>query len=112
MLARILAASVAGAVVYFLVGFVLFAVLLDPIIRPHMNQFPGLIKEPMPDMLFLPLWNLSMAFLIAYIFEQWAGVRTFAGGLKAGVLIAFFFALIIDLDMLAFMNMYKDAVAP
>ena len=112
MLARILAATVAGAVVYYIVGFVLFAIVLDPILLPHMNRFPGLIKEPMPDMLFLPLWNLAMAFLIAYIFERWAGIRTVAGGLKAGVLIAFCLALIIDLDMLAFMNMYKDAIAP
>ncbi len=112
MFVRVLAATVAGAVVYYVVGFVLFAMVLDPILRPHMNQFPGLIKEPMPDMLFLPLWNLAMAFLIAFVFEKWAGIRTFVGGLKAGALIMLLIALIIDLDLLAFMNMYKDAVAP
>jgi len=110
MLLRLLAATVAGAIVFYAVGFLLFGILLDPILKNYMNQFPGLMKAPMPDMLFLPLWNLTMAFLFAIVFEKWAGIRTFVGGLKGGFLLMLLIALIIDLNYLAFMNMYKGPV--
>ena len=110
MLIRVIAATVAGGVVFYVVGFVLFAMILDPMLKPYMNQFPGLMKEPMPDLIFLPLWNLAMSFLFAIVFEKWAGIRTFVGGLKGGLLLMFIVALILDLNMLAFMNVYKGPV--
>ena len=110
MLIRVIAATVAGGVVFYVVGFVLFAMILDPMLKPYMNQFPGLMKEPMPDVVFLPLWNLAMSFLLAIVFEKWAGIRTFVGGLKGGLLLMFIVALILDLNMLAFMNVYKGPV--
>jgi len=110
MLIRLLAATVAGGLVFYVVGFVLFGLVLDPFLRPYINQFPGLMKEPMPDLLFLPLWNLVMAFLFAIVFEKWAGIRTFVGGLKAGAVLMFLVALILDLNYLAFMNLWKGPV--
>jgi len=110
MLIRLLAATLAGGVVFYAVGFVLFGIVLDPILRNYMTQYPGLIKEPMPDLLFLPLWNLVMAFLFAFVFEKWAGVRTFVGGLKAGAILMFLVALILDLNYLAFMNLWKGPI--
>src|SRR6185295_15888577 len=98
MLLRLIAATVAGAIVFYAVGFLLFGILLNPILKNYMNQFPGLMKAPMPDMLFLPLWNLTMAFLFAIVFEKWAGIRTFVGGLKGGFLLMLLIALIIDLN--------------
>jgi hypothetical protein len=110
MITRVIAATVAGGIVFYIVGFVLFAFILDPILKPYMTQFPGLMKEPMPDLIFLPLWNLSMAFLFAVVFEKWAGIRTFVGGLKGGLLLMFLISLIINFDFLAFMNVYKGPV--
>ncbi len=112
MLTRVIAATVAGGIVFYVVGFVLFAMILDPMLKPYMNQFPGLMKEPMPDLIFLPLWNLSMAFLFAVVFEKWAGIRTFVGGLKGGFLLMIIVSLIIDLNLIAFMNVYKGPVGP
>jgi len=110
MLIRLLAATLAGGVVFYAVGFVLFGIVLDPILRNYMTQYPGLMKAPMPDLLFLPLWNLVMAFLFAFVFEKWAGVRTFVGGLKAGAILMFLVALILDLNYLAFMNLWKGPI--
>ncbi|MEP6787618.1 MAG: hypothetical protein ABJB40_04255 [Acidobacteriota bacterium] len=111
MLLRLLASTVAGAIVFYAVGFLLFGVLLDPIMKNYMNHFPGLMKEPMPDMLFLPLWNLAMAFLFAIVFEKWAGIRTFVGGLKGGFVLMLIIAMILDLNYVAFMNIYNGPVA-
>ena len=110
MLTRVIAATVAGGLVFYAVGFVLFAIILDPIVKPYMNQFPGLMKEPMPDVIFLPLWNLTMAFLFAIVFEKWAAIRTFTGGLKGGVLMMVPMILIVDLQYAAFTNIFKGPV--
>jgi hypothetical protein len=110
MLIRLLAATVAGGLVFYVVGFVLFGIVLDPFLRNYVAQYPGLMKEPMPDLLFLPLWNLAIAFLFALVFEKWAAVRTFVGGLKTGAILMFIIALIIDLNLLAFMNFWKGPI--
>ncbi|MBV9241502.1 MAG: hypothetical protein JO314_05795 [Acidobacteria bacterium] len=62
----------------------------------------------MPSMIYLPLWNLSMALLFAIVFDRWAGVRTFTGGLKTGALIMLLLAIIMNLEFLAFMNFWKN----
>lgn len=110
MILRILAASLAGALVFFSLGFVIYTMVVDPIMKNYMNHFPGLMKEPMPDILLLFAWNFCMAFLFAFIFERWASVRTFVGGIKAGAGLMFIIALMTDLSNLAFMNIYKGYV--
>jgi len=46
MLARVLAATVAGGIAFFILGFLIFGLLLDPIvIKPNMNTYPGLVNE-------------------------------------------------------------------
>jgi hypothetical protein len=112
MIVRVLAASFAGALVFFLLGFVIYSFVVDPIMREHMNQFPGLMKEPMPNLGFLFAWNFMMSFLFAFIFDKWAGVRTFVGGIKAGFVLMLIIAVMSDLSYLAFMNVYKDLLAP
>ena len=75
------------------------------------KDFPGLMKEPMPSMIFLPLWNLTMAFLFAIVFEKWANIRTFVDGLKGGFLLMLLIALIIDRQYVAFTNIFNGPVA-
>ncbi len=111
MLVRVLAATIAGGIVFYVLGFVLFGIVLDPVMKPYFNQFPGLMKEPMPDLIFLPLWNLTMAFLFAIVFEKWAGIRTFMGGIKGGVLLSLIIVLMTDLHYVAFTNFFKGPVA-
>lgn len=112
MFVRILAAAFAGALVFFLLGFVIYSFVVDPIMKDHMNQFPGLMKEPMPNLGFLFGWNFMMSFLFAFIFEKWAGIRTFSGGIKGGFVLMLIIAVMTDLSYLAFMNVYKDLFAP
>jgi hypothetical protein len=105
---RVLAATVAGGVTLFLLGWLVYGVLLESFMREHMNQFPGLMKEPMPEMVPLILANMVAAGLMAYVFEYWATIRTFMGGLIGGAIIMFLVVLYIDLSFWAFMNLMKD----
>src|SRR5688500_15096917 len=72
--------------------------------KDNMVQYAGLMKEP-PDFLPLFLSNVVWSWLLAYIFDQWAGIRTFATGAIGGAVIMGPAALAIDLQYMAFMNL-------
>jgi hypothetical protein len=112
MLSRVLVATIAGGVAFFALGFLIYGLLLDPYMKANMISYPGLMKEPMPDMVPLIVANLANAFLFAFIFDYWAGIRTFVGGLKGGAILMFLTAVIIDLQFLAFMNLWKGGFVP
>ena len=112
MLVRVLAATVAGGIANFALGFVIYGMLLDPYFKANMVVYQGLMKEPMPDMVPLVIANLVSAFLFAFIFDYWASIKTFVGGLKGGAIIMFLMAVIIDLQFLAFMNLWKGGFVP
>ena len=108
MVARILAATVAGGVAFFILGFVIYGLILDPMVmKPNMNTYPGLMIDP-PVWVPLVLANMVSALLLAYIFEKWAGIRTFMGGLQGGAVVFFLIALSFQLMFAAFMNLAKN----
>jgi hypothetical protein len=108
MVTRLIAATIAGGIAFFALGFVIYGLLLDPLVmKPNMNEFPGLTNE-MPKFIPLILANLVSALLLAYIFEVWAGIRTFVGGLKGGAIVFFLFALSTQLMFISFWNLTKN----
>jgi hypothetical protein len=102
---RVLLATVVGAVTIFLLGYLFFGILLAPYTTAGEIPYPGLRKVP-PDMLMLVLKNIVQAFLLVYIFEYLAGIRTFFGGVKAGAVIMFLITLSQNLSMLSIMNLH------
>lgn len=112
MYIRILAATVAGGVAMFVLGFLIYGLALDSYLKANMIHYAGLIKEPMPDMVPLVVANLAWAWLLAFVFDYWAGIRTFVSGLKAGAIIMFPLSLGIDLQFLAFMNLWSGGPVP
>src|SRR5687768_4314136 len=107
---RTLVATLAGAVVLFFGGWLIFGLLLANYMKANTVQYAGLMKEPMPDMIPLALANLALAWLFAFVFDYWAGIRTFVTGLKGGALITLPIMLWIDLQFMAFMNLYTSIV--
>lgn len=105
MVARLLAATVIGGIVFFILGGLIFGVVLDPMVmRP--NTSPDalkLMKDP-PNWALLVLGNLVFALFLAYIFDRWASIRTFSTGLTAGAIIMFLVSLYFQLMFGAFMN--------
>ena len=110
MLTKVLAATVAGGITFFVLGFLIYGLVLDPMLmRPNMNTYAGLMNET-PVWVPLVLSNLVSALLLAYIFEQWAGIRTFVGGMKGGAVVLFLISLSFQLMFLAFMNLHKNYI--
>ena len=104
---RVLAGTLVGGIVMFFLGWLIFGVFLMDFMKTNMIQYSGLMKEPMPDMIPLVIANLAFAWLIAFVFDYWAGIRDFVSGLKGGAFIGFPIAVWIDLQFFAFMNLYK-----
>jgi hypothetical protein len=110
MLTRVLAATVAGGITFFILGFLIFGLLLGPMVmKPNEIVYPGLMNET-PVWAPLVLANLVTAFLLAYIFDKWATISTFVGGLIGGATILFLFSLSNQLMFNAFMNLSKSYI--
>lgn len=106
MTLRIPAASAAGAVTLFVLGYLIFGILIISFMQQNTFQYDGLVRER-PDLIVIFLSNLVMALMLAIVFEYWSSTRTFVGGLKGGTLIGFFVALSIDVGELGYMNLYR-----
>ena len=108
MLTRVLAATVAGGIAFFILGFIIYGLILDPMVmKPNMITYPGLMNET-PVWAPLVLANFVSAFLLAYIFDKWATISTFVGGLQGGAIVWFLISLSYQLMFISFMNMSKN----
>ncbi len=101
---RVLVATIVGSITIFLLGYLIFGILLAPYTKMEEVPYNGLRKVP-PDFLLLGLKNIVQAFLLVYIFEYLAGVRTFLGGMKVGAIIMFLTTLSLNLNLLSIMNL-------
>ena len=106
MLTRMIAATVAGGITFFVLGFVIYGLILDPMVmKPNMNPDASKLMIDPPNWVPLVLATLVSALLLAYIFDRWAAISTFVGGLKGGAIVYFLIALSFQLMFLAFMKM-------
>ena len=99
---RVLLATLAGAVTLFVLGFLVYALLLADFFTN--NQMAN-VEKTNPNLPLIFVANLAQAFLFTFIFERWAGIKTFATGAKAGALIGLLIALFVDLIFLATTNL-------
>lgn len=101
---KTLLASVAGLVALFGLGFVIYVLLFPeiPVTTDVMqegysrNFFPGIIA-------FEFLYGL----LLTIIFQQWAGIKTFNGGLRAGAVIGLLLGLCMGLWLFSTTSLYS-----
>ena len=113
---KILIGGLAGGISYFLLGWLVYGLILfDTMALPEATM-NAIGKDPMLMWAML-LSCLVYGIFIAYIFVQWAGISTFTTGLKAGAIIGFFVSLSINLSMFSMYtfptmtNMLLDVVA-
>jgi hypothetical protein len=93
-------ATLAGFIVYFMLGFIIYGVLLMDFYASHSGTATGVMRID-TDMQWWSLiaGNVVQAYLLVYIFGNWANITTFGGGLKAGAIIGFIMSLGISLNM-------------
>lgn len=105
---RILLGAVAGAITLFVFGYLIWGMLLTSYFKDNTIEYAGLSKQPTPNLVSLFLSNLALAALLAFIFEHWASIKTFFGGLAAGAIIGVLIHLSWKLSLTGYMNLYKE----
>jgi hypothetical protein len=104
---RIIVAAVAGGAALFLLGFLVYGLLLEGWMESQMVKHDGLMLTT-PNWVTLIIANIVWALLLTLIFDRWATIRTFAGGLIGGAMVAFLVILNKDLMTVSFMNMFSS----
>lgn len=90
--------TLAGGVTLFILGFLVYAVLMSDFFAGH--SVAGIAKSDDEMKMYpLALGNLAHGALLAYIFLKWANVKSFGEGLMAGAAIGLFMAAGFDLIM-------------
>lgn len=106
---RVVVAAVAGAIALSLLEALTYGLLLPEFIDANRVQYVGLVKDQ-PDLIPYLLFNLVWSSLLAFIFDKWAGIRTFGPGSSAGAMIMVAVVLGINCGYLAFFNLLKNPV--
>jgi hypothetical protein len=88
---KLVLGTLIGGIAVFLSGWLLYGIVFANALASAMPKMHAAQKEP--DMVAMLLGNMALAFLLAYVFERWAGIRTFIGGLIGGATIGLLAAL-------------------
>ena len=82
---KTLLAALGGGIIFWLLGAVFYLLLLGDYFHTHMGSGA---KDPV-EMPFVLAGCLVFGFLLAFIYNQWAGIKTLQAGAQAGAMIGF-----------------------
>jgi hypothetical protein len=107
---KTLLAALGGAVASFLLGWLVYGILLMKTMEAHTIQYEGLMKTDMSatGMIGIFLSNFAMSWLLAYIFSKWSNTTTFSGGFMNGMLIALPILLTYNIGFATWFNLFSE----
>lgn len=93
-------ATLAGFVVIFLLGWLIYGMLLMDFFISNSGTASGVMRAE-SEMVWWALiaGNVLQAYFLVYIFGKWANITTFNGGLQAGATIGLIIGFAYDLTM-------------
>ncbi|MGE5108888.1 MAG: hypothetical protein ACM3H8_15220 [Sphingobacteriales bacterium] len=92
----------------FLLGWLIFGILLMDYYKANMIQYSGFLKDPL-EFWAIGVANLTWGLLLAYIFNM-GGVNTTGKGFTTGLVISLLVSLGFDLFMYAQFNLYNTQI--
>ena len=94
---KFLPAWIAGRAVLFLLGYLIYGMLLADFMKNHSGTASGVMRDQKDFMIWLiAVSNLVYGFLMTYIFGR-AGVSSAGGGFALGAIMGLFTSLSTDL---------------
>jgi hypothetical protein len=107
---RVLLATLAGAVVCFLVGWGVYGMLLDSFYRGELSTWSSIMKTEADmtgmDIASIFISNVAWALLLALVFSKWANISNPKAGFIGGAWMSIIIACAIDFQ---FMGMYNGS---
>jgi hypothetical protein len=102
---KILLGGIAGGVAFFLLGWLVYGILLMSYTTANYNQCA---VRPMEDMVWwaMILSNLAFGFLLSIVFS-WSNTKGALAGAKVAGILGFLVALSIDLSMYSMSTMFN-----
>ncbi len=82
MTKKLILATIAGSVVQFLLGWLIYGLLLANFMNSQTTHYEGLMKDMNTGSFIILIFisGLVMSFLIAFIFQRWAKSEKFLNG--------------------------------
>lgn len=102
---NVLLAVAAATLVGFILGWLIFGVMLDSFYKANMTPYSGLTKDP-PSFIAIFLSNLFWGIMLVLIFEKWAGIKSFGQGFLWGIVLYFLIMAGFDILMYGLMNLF------
>jgi hypothetical protein len=106
---KVILAALAGGIAFFLIGWLIYGILLTDFMAANSNACAA---RKMEEMVWWALIasNLIWALFLAMVFD-WTGTTTLMGGLQKGATLGFLTALGFDLGIFAMSTMYLNLTA-
>jgi len=103
---KILKGTLIGGIIYFLLGWLVYGMLLADFMASNYNQCPN---RPEAEMIWwsMILSNLIYAYFLTMILK-WTGAKSLIDGLKIGALVGLLFAATIDLSFYAMTTIFNN----
>lgn len=102
---KVLVAALVGAIASFLGGWLVFGYLLESFYKSNTIEYAGLMKNP-PELWGIFVSGFFWCLLLAMIFNKWANVTTFAGGMMNAAWIGLLISLSFNFGFHSFYNLY------
>ena len=103
---KILLGGLAGGVTFFLVGWLVYGILLNGYMTANLNQCAA---KPMAEMVMWAMFlsNLALGFLLVLVFN-WSKITDLKSGAKVAALLGLLISLSVDLGNYSMTILYKD----
>lgn len=107
MKTKVLLAAIGGAVASFLLGWLVYGMLLMDYFNAHMTHYEGLMKDP-PALWAIFLGGLCWSLLVSWLWDK-MGINTIMQGFVNGAIFSLLISISYDLYWYASMNLYQGS---
>jgi hypothetical protein len=99
--------TLAGTVVLFVMGYVIYELLLSGVYDANMDMTS---LRPEPDMLMMSLSTVVWALFLTVVLSKWPGAKTLMSGATTAALVGLLITLSVDLSLYSMTTMFQPVI--